>query len=132
PPPFTVVLARCPDRDALILSQNHCIGDGVGAVRLLASILRSYAGEPDPVPDFDPLRMRDARESAARWTLGDRFQRLRERLVERRTPPEPAARIAPNGRRPDGIAGLCRIPFETASLQTPPDSHVAPARSHDT
>jgi NRPS condensation-like uncharacterized protein len=131
PPPFVLALARCPDRDALILSQNHCVGDGVGAVRLLASILRAYSGEPDPVPDVDPVRMRDAREFAARWTLGDRFRRLREQLAERRSPPEPAVRIAPSGKRPDGIAGLRLLNFDSAQLESAQAARVPPATFND-
>jgi NRPS condensation-like uncharacterized protein len=131
PPPFSLVLARSPDRDALILSQNHSVADGVGAVRLLSSIFRAYAGEPDPVPDVDPLRMRDMRSFAARWTLGDRVRLLRERLEQRKAPQDPSVHIAPSGSRPDGIAGLRLIRFDPAQLESAQAARVPPATFND-
>src|SRR2546423_1515874 len=54
-PPFAVVLAG----DALMLNLHHAAGDGLSAARLTASILRAYDGQPDPVPEIDPLAVRD-------------------------------------------------------------------------
>jgi NRPS condensation-like uncharacterized protein len=106
PPPFELVLARCPDRDVLILNLNHGVGDGIGAFRLLASILRAYTGEPDPIPDVDPLSMRDLREFAGRRTVGDRLKRIRERSQQGDQAAGAPVRIASAGGRPDGIGGL--------------------------
>jgi NRPS condensation-like uncharacterized protein len=105
-PPFSLTLVRCPGRDALILNLNHGVGDGIGAFRLLASILRAYAGEPDPLPDVDPLRMRDLREFAGRRTLGDRLRRIRERSENRPEGAGGASRVEPDGHRVDAVGGL--------------------------
>src|SRR5690349_14938122 len=58
-PPFTLTLAHMDAGDSLILNLHHAAGDGIGAVRLLGSILRAYAGEEDPIPEVDPIEARD-------------------------------------------------------------------------
>lgn len=61
-PPFALTLARGGDGDSLILNLHHAAGDGIGALRLMGSILRAYAGEDDPIPGVDQL---EARPTAA-------------------------------------------------------------------
>jgi NRPS condensation-like uncharacterized protein len=58
-PPFLVVLARGAAGDSLLLNLHHAAGDGIGAARLVLSILRAYAGAEDPLPALDPLDARD-------------------------------------------------------------------------
>jgi NRPS condensation-like uncharacterized protein len=58
-PPFIVLLAHAPAGDAIVLNLHHAAGDGMGAARLMLSILRAYAGVADPVPPLDPLAVRD-------------------------------------------------------------------------
>ena len=53
-PPFRVLLAHRRDGDSILLAANHTGCDGVGALRLLQSILRAYAGIADPVVAIDP------------------------------------------------------------------------------
>jgi NRPS condensation-like uncharacterized protein len=49
-----VLLVRDPAGDSVLLAANHTGCDGIGALRLLQSIGRAYAGVPDPTPDVDP------------------------------------------------------------------------------
>jgi NRPS condensation-like uncharacterized protein len=75
-PPFAVTLAHHPDGDAIMLNVNHAAGDGMSAVRLMASFLRAYAGEDDPDPPVDPLAVRDIRALAGSGSLKARAERL--------------------------------------------------------
>src|ERR1700759_2646473 len=59
PPPFALTLAHHPGGDVVMLNLAHAAGDGMSAVRLMASFLRAYAGESDPSPEVDPLEVRD-------------------------------------------------------------------------
>jgi NRPS condensation-like uncharacterized protein len=131
PPPFELTLARCPNRDALILNLNHGVGDGIGAFRLLASILRAYAGEADPVPDIDPLRMRDLREFAGRRTVGDRIRRLRERSQIRAEHSGHAVTIAPARAHPGGVGGLHPFRLTPDQLERARARRRAPATFND-
>lgn len=63
-PPFRLLLARHPAGDALMLGVPHAGADLTGALRLMRSIARAYAGDPDPVPTTDPLRARALRGPA--------------------------------------------------------------------
>lgn len=130
-PPFSLTLGRCPGRDALILNLNHGVGDGIGAFRLLASILRAYAGEPDPVPEVDPLRMRDLREFAGRRTLGDRLKRIRERSQLSQEHAGPAVRIAPDGGRTGGSAALRLTSLAPDEVERARARRRAPATFND-
>jgi NRPS condensation-like uncharacterized protein len=58
-PGFRIALARCPGGDLVLLATSHIIADGVGAVRLMQTIARTYREEPDPP---DPLRLAEARD----------------------------------------------------------------------
>jgi hypothetical protein len=70
-PPFAMTLAHHPGGDAIMLNLNHAAGDGISAVRLMASIVRAYAGEDDPVDPVDPLAVRDIGAlAAAKWPFG--------------------------------------------------------------
>src|SRR5205809_7579416 len=60
-PPLRVRLAHHPAGDLILLGVNHAASDGLGTLRLLASIVRAYAGAPDPAPDLDPLPVRHLR-----------------------------------------------------------------------
>jgi NRPS condensation-like uncharacterized protein len=131
PPPLSLTLVRCPGRDALILNLNHGVGDGIGAFRLLASILRAYAGEPDPVPDVDALRMRDLREFAGRRTVGDRLRRIRERSRQREEEAGPIVRVASAGRRTEEVAGLRLTRLAPDELERARARRRAPATFND-
>src|SRR4051794_37491630 len=76
PPPFAVTLAHHSGGDAIMLNLNHAAGDGMSAVRLLASFLRAYAGVDDPTPSVDPLDVRDIRALVDEGSVGSRLGRL--------------------------------------------------------
>jgi NRPS condensation-like uncharacterized protein len=76
-PPFAVLLAHAPAGDAIMLNVNHAAVDGIGAARLMLSILRAYAEADDPVPAFDPLEVRDVLALAGSQSAAERYQRTR-------------------------------------------------------
>jgi NRPS condensation-like uncharacterized protein len=95
--PFEVVLVKRSEGDVLLLNLHHAAGDGMGALRLLVSILRAYAGEPDPDPPVDPLEVRDVTDLIGAESVIDRVKRIRalvEHVARFVTPP---IRIAPRG-----------------------------------
>jgi NRPS condensation-like uncharacterized protein len=53
-PPFRVLLVHDLVGDSVLLAANHTGCDGIGALRLLQSVGRAYAGVPDPTTDVDP------------------------------------------------------------------------------
>ena len=95
-PPFALTLIHRPSGDSLILNIHHAAGDGIGALRLMGSILRAYAGEDDPLPDVDQVEARDIGQIVS-TALADRLSRGRalvEHMARFATPP---ARVAPDG-----------------------------------
>ncbi|MEL0028979.1 MAG: condensation domain-containing protein, partial [Perlucidibaca sp.] len=89
-PPFAAMLARHPEGDYVMLNLSHVVGDGLSAFRLMTSVARHYAGEPDPVPDFDPLEKRDLTRLAGSRGFIERMRRLSlliEHLWNSRTSP---------------------------------------------
>lgn len=48
-PPLRLLLAHHPAGDVVMLNLNHAVGDGIGALFLLRSIVQAYAGAP-PFP----------------------------------------------------------------------------------
>jgi len=96
-PPLQAWLARHPEGDVLMLNVHHAAMDAFGAIRVLRSIARAYAGVPDPVPQID---FAEARRLPTRLLDVDGPTRLRrmmvlaERLGDLVRPP---ARIAADG-----------------------------------
>lgn len=75
-PPLRVCLAHHIDGDVVILNINHAASDVFGALRLLRSIARAYAGEPDPQPALDLRRIRDVRSLLHARDASTRLGRL--------------------------------------------------------
>jgi NRPS condensation-like uncharacterized protein len=98
-PPFIVVHAQGAAGDSLLLNLHHAAGDGMGAARLVLSILRAYAGAEDPLPVLDPLGVRDVYALAGAASLAERLDR--RRAVWRRAADDyrggPPARLATEG-----------------------------------
>ncbi len=107
-PGFLLVLAHHPDGDRLMINLNHAIADGLSAFRILTSIVRHYAGEADPVPQVDPLAVRDLKALTESHSHKERLERLKlfaEYLVKSAAPP---IRIKGRGvqvREPDEMPG---------------------------
>src|SRR4051795_8733176 len=135
PGPFAVRLVHHPDGDSLILNVHHAAGDGLGALRLMGSIVRAYAGEDDPIPDVDPLAVRDIRDVVGPTSVTDRIGRAVETIKYlargvARPPP-----IAPHG-PPGSDAGSGRSstwpaawPGRPGSLRTAASTSRATASS---
>jgi NRPS condensation-like uncharacterized protein len=111
-PPLRARLARHPAGDVLMLNVNHAAMDGFGALRLLRSVARAYAGQADPLPSADFSHSRDLRR---RLAAPDRATRLRRQLVlleKLRDLVVPPARLAGDGASGDTGYGfhLTRLP----------------------
>lgn len=110
PPPFAVTLARHPEGDYLLLNMHHAAADGVGTLRFLSSVIRNYAGRRDPVPDIDPLSVRDLAALAGSASPAERIRRSAALMDFLGTAATPPARVAPqtgNRRKPGyGFATL--------------------------
>jgi hypothetical protein len=79
-PPLHVYLARHPAGDVVMLNVNHAAADAVGALRVLRTIARAYAGE---AVELDFLSSRDlpVRPSSAPTSIATRtVQRMLEWL----------------------------------------------------
>jgi NRPS condensation-like uncharacterized protein len=96
-PPFAALLAHAPAGDAIVLNLNHAAVDGIGAVRLMLSILRAYAQEKDPVPAFDPLEVRDVLALAGAHSAAERYRRMRALLRLAARDVAPTTRVARDG-----------------------------------
>lgn len=132
PGPFEVVLVRRPEGDVLLLNLHHAAGDGLGALRLLVSILRAYRGEEDPEPPVDPLEVRDVTEIIGAQSLGDRVTRMRalaEHVARFVTPP---MRIAPRGGEEDAPGyGFETLRFAPEEMETVMSHRVNDATAND-
>jgi len=58
-PPLRARLVRGPAADTLMLNVNHAAMDCFGGLRVLQSVARGYAGEPDPPPELDLVESRE-------------------------------------------------------------------------
>jgi NRPS condensation-like uncharacterized protein len=124
-PPFALTVAHGPETDSIMLNLHHAAGDGMAAVRLMASILRAYHGEEDAGPPVDPLEVRDIGELVGAASLADRLRRGRalvEHVSRFATTP---TRIAPHGESPDLPAygfELLRVPAEAVLAKRTADA----------
>lgn len=123
-PSFAATLARSADGDILMLNLNHVAGDGISALRIMRSILRSYAGVKDPVSDTDPLAVRDVRSLAGSKTLRQLVGRagsLYRTLNTRGT-----THVARTGANRAGYGFVCieLSPEETASVHDARTAHA--------
>jgi NRPS condensation-like uncharacterized protein len=118
-PPFAVLLAHVPDGDAILLNVNHAAADGMGAARLMRSILRAYAHVEDPDPPVDPLAVRDVRGLAGAVSAAERMVRARALVRHALSQAVPVARVARDGgdERPAyGFELASFSPAETAAF----------------
>lgn len=95
PGPFALALAHDPEGDVIVLSLHHAAGDGLAALRLMASIARVYGGEEDPLPEVDPLEVRNVLAMSATGSLTERLARGRAALDYLARGVSTPARIAP-------------------------------------
>ncbi|WZO99622.1 hypothetical protein EP7_001229 [Isosphaeraceae bacterium EP7] len=58
-PAIRALLVHRLGGDSLLFNIHHSLMDGIGAIRWVNSVARAYAGRADPVPEVDPLSVRD-------------------------------------------------------------------------
>jgi NRPS condensation-like uncharacterized protein len=93
-PPLRVRLARHPDGDVVMMNVNHAAMDGFGALRVLRSVARAYAGDDDPIPPMDLSRTRDLPRRLAAPDAATRIRRQLVLLEKLRDLVVPPARLA--------------------------------------
>ena len=94
-PAFLVYLVQTPDGDRLMVNVSHVVADGMSTFRILSSAIRHYAGQPDPVPAFDPLSVRDLKKLAGTKSLPELGKRLKLLLEHLATSTRSPGRLAP-------------------------------------
>ncbi len=92
--PFELLLAHESDGDVLALNLHHAAGDGLSALRLMASIARAYGREDDPLPPVDPLEVRDVLARSLTGAPAERLARGRAALDYLGRAAGPPCRIA--------------------------------------
>ena len=120
-PPLRVLLARSPGGDILMLNVNHAVADGLGALRLMRSIARAYARDPDPLPYVDPLGVRQELEQRLRQagaaTQVRRSLVIGAKLLDLLQPPEHPG--SDNEEKGYGFETLEMNVEQTAALRVP-------------
>lgn len=96
-PPLRIWLARNPAGDVLMINANHAAMDGFGVLRLMRSVARAYAQEPDPVPGMDPLEARSLETLVGTDEMTTKLRRLAIVAEKARDTVAAPARIAPVG-----------------------------------
>lgn len=128
-PGFRIALARRPGGDLVLLATSHMVADGVGAVRLMQTIARTYRGEPDP-PDPLPLaEARDVGSFLAPRTRSEKWARELELLRRLHEVLEEPSRIAAVGGSDRGGFGLVFRVLDIGEatpglVQRPPDTTI--------
>jgi NRPS condensation-like uncharacterized protein len=118
-PPFLMLLAHGPAGDTVVLNLHHAAGDGIGAARLMRSVLCAYAGTDDPAPPLDPLAVRDVGVLAGTSSPADGAVRMRALALHAASHWAPPTRMAADGGsdRPGyGVEPLLFSREETAAL----------------
>jgi NRPS condensation-like uncharacterized protein len=116
-PPFRCLLAHHPQGDYFMMNINHTVCDGTGQARLMRSIIRAYAGEPDTMPHFHALQHRDLAELFGATSLTDQLRRytpLAQYLVHSLLPP---GRVATEGDQEEDGQGLHFLKFVAADIE---------------
>jgi NRPS condensation-like uncharacterized protein len=116
-PPFALTLAHHPGGDVVMLNLAHAAGDGMSAVRLMASFLRAYAGESDPSPEVDPLEVRDIARLVNSRSLKARLARGVTLVEQTGRLAESPARIAPQGARDRPGYGFALLRLDSSDLE---------------
>lgn len=135
-PCFLVYLVHHPKGDWLMINVNHAMGDGLSTWRIVQSILRDYAGEPDPVPEFDPLSVRDLKALIGSKSVTQRLERIKLLFDHLGKASSPPTRIKGRGvsvRDPDDKPGYAfeLMPFSPAETKQVMARRVKPATVND-
>jgi NRPS condensation-like uncharacterized protein len=117
-PPFAVTLAHHPDGDAIMLNLCHAAGDGMSALRLMASFLRAYAGETEPAIPVDPLDVRDIGQLVNSRSVGARVARGRALFEQAGRVTRSPTRIAPDGAKNRPGYGFELLRLDSSEMNT--------------
>ncbi|MGB1221420.1 MAG: hypothetical protein ACPG43_07760, partial [Alcanivoracaceae bacterium] len=96
-PPFRCLLVHTDGGDYVMINMSHAVSDGVGEYRFLTSVMRAYAGVPDPQPALDFISARDLSGLFGSRKLRERLNRITRLLEILGTAITPPARIAKDG-----------------------------------
>ncbi len=96
-PCFMVYLVHHAQGDYVMLNVPHTMADGLSAFRLLQSIVNIYADQPDPLPDINPLDVRDLLALAGSKSMTQLLERAKNLVGHLGKSAVPPARIAPQG-----------------------------------
>ena len=135
-PAFMIYLVHHPKGDWLMINVNHTMGDGLSTFRIIQSIVRHYAGDADPVPDLDPLSVRDLKKLAGSKSITQRIERIKlllDHLDKARQPPTRVKGKGVSVKNPDELPGygfelLAFSPRETRQFMA---RRVKPATVND-
>jgi NRPS condensation-like uncharacterized protein len=130
-PPLRVRHLAHPDGDVVMVSIHHSASDGMGALRLLQSILRGYADVDDPMPDIDPAEARRLVVPAAPPSLDEQLHSGRMELQRLTRLTALPARLTPDGEttRPGYGFRTLRVPL--APIVSAPLREVTGATVND-
>jgi NRPS condensation-like uncharacterized protein len=131
PGPFALLLAHSPSGDVVILNLHHAAGDGLSALRLMASIARAYGGEDDPVPDLDPLSMRDVTAISSAGSVRERLGRGRAALDYLGRGVDSPTRISARGGREQAGYGFALTSFSPEEVARLGEARVDGATIND-
>lgn len=115
-PPFRVLLIHEEDGDRVLLSANHTAFDGIGAIRLMQSISRAYAGQDDPLPAVDPIE--------ARKTPQHHDRRRSATTLPAFKLPERPARLASAKSVPTAGFGILHLDMDPTRITTPTNATI--------
>jgi NRPS condensation-like uncharacterized protein len=115
--PFALLLAHEKRGDTLVMNLHHAAGDGLAALRLMASIARAYAGEKEPVSTVDALDVRDIGAIAGSGSLKERITRGRAAMDYLTRGLSTPTRIAPQGAAEEPGYGFELLSFEPEQLE---------------
>jgi NRPS condensation-like uncharacterized protein len=117
PGPFALLLAHDAQGDSIVLNLHHAAGDGLAALRLMASIARAYGGEDDPTPPVDPLEVRDVGSMAAAGSVKERLTRARAALDYMARGMSAPTRLAAQGASDQPGYGFETVVFEPDEVE---------------
>jgi NRPS condensation-like uncharacterized protein len=118
-PPLRARLVHAPGGDAVMLAVHHAASDGMGALRLLRSVVRAYAGLPEDGPALDPV----ASHSLSVAGTPSLSERVRGGMVELRklgNVRSLPARVAADGGSPGAGYGITTLRVPVSPLLDSP------------
>lgn len=134
-PAFLIYLVQAPAGDRLLVNLNHVIADGMSTFRILLSVIRHYAGLTDPVPDFDPLGVRDLKKLAGMKSLPEFAGRLKLLVEHLALSTRAPGRVVPRHASPQAASargyGCLPLSLDAQETRTLMARRVKPATVND-